>query len=279
MSPSGPIDVRSQVAAFLERDWYSCRCVRDRSHQHDVTGRIFDWTQRPFLIKAISESSLASRRDGSSMSTWIADEAIELADQYLPPTPAITGRLSAPRSHRWYIAVGASTEKHTDPNDGSMIVELRSTGTQTVVGPSIHPVGEAYDVLDGEPAIVPAPMLAACVKALADAVIVRRGVPAPIKQPIQTPRPAADGDVEQRAIAYLNAMPPAISGQQRSLANVRRRDCTRSRLRNRARSGVGDSRRLLQPAMFAAVVRPRTATQNQPGGNQAARSSVRLAPR
>ena len=32
------------------------------------------------------------------------DEAIELADQYLPPTAAITGRPSSPKSHRWYIA-------------------------------------------------------------------------------------------------------------------------------------------------------------------------------
>ena len=74
------------------------------------------------------------------------DEAIELADQYLPPTPAITGRPSAPRSHRWYIAAGATTEKaHRSAYDGSMIVELRSTGAQTVVGPSVHPDGETYE--------------------------------------------------------------------------------------------------------------------------------------
>ena len=47
-----------------------------------------------------------------------------------------------------------------------MIVELRSTGAQTVVGPSVHPDGETYETLDAEPATVPAPMLAACVKHL-----------------------------------------------------------------------------------------------------------------
>ena len=101
---------------------------------------------------------------------WLVDvdldcpEAIEIADHYLPPTPAITGRPSAPKSHRWYVAAGAATEKHTDPSDGSMIVELRSTGLQTAVGPSIHSDGETYDVLDAEPAAVSAPMLAACVR-------------------------------------------------------------------------------------------------------------------
>jgi len=151
-------------------------------------------------------------------SGWLVDidldcpEAIELADQYLPPTPSITGRPSSSRSHRWYIAAGATTEKHKDPNDGSMIVELRSTGTQTVVGPSIHPDGEQYDVLDAEPAIVPAPMLAACVKALADAVIIKRGVPVVKPKPIPPSQPAGHVDVEERAIAYLGAMPPAISG-------------------------------------------------------------------
>ena len=151
-------------------------------------------------------------------SGWLVDvdldcpEAIELADQYLPPTPAITGRPSAPKSHRWYIAAGATTEKHTDKS-GSMIVELRSTGAQTVVGPSIHPSGEIYETLDAQPATVPAPMLAACVKALADAVIVRRGGSVTSNSPTVPPvRPTDATDVEARAIAYLSAMPPAVSG-------------------------------------------------------------------
>ena len=53
-------------------------------------------------------------------------------------------------------------------------------------------------------------MLAVCVKALADAVIIKRGVPI-AKQP-QPAQSQPTGDVETRAIAYLNAMPPAISG-------------------------------------------------------------------
>ena len=177
--------VRDQVAIYRRRGWWSVPL-----HPRSKTPVRNDWPN--VRVEADDIKSHFSAKDNVGLilgepSGWLVDvdldcdEAIELADQYLPPTPAITGRPSAPRSHRWYIAIGATTDKHTDPSDSSMIVELRSTGTQTVVGPSIHPDGETYETLDGEPATVPAPMLAACVKALSDAVIVKRG--APISKP------------------------------------------------------------------------------------------------
>lgn len=156
-------------------------------------------------------------------SGWLVDvdldcaEARELADEFLPATPVVTGRAGAPASHRWYIARGAKTRRHEDPLTREVIVELRSTGAQTLVGPSVHPSGDVYDPLDGEPAVVTAEQLAVCVEALADAVILRRhgSVPpktsAPTTQPVSRPR--TGDDVERRAAAYLDAMPPAISGQ------------------------------------------------------------------
>lgn len=82
-------------------------------------------------------------------SGWLVDvdldcaEARELAAQYLPPTPVVTGRPSSPESHYWYIAEGAATKQFRDRRRNKvMMLELRSTGTQTVVGPSIHPSGE-----------------------------------------------------------------------------------------------------------------------------------------
>jgi hypothetical protein len=92
---------------------------------------------------------------------WL--EAAELADEFLPETPAIFGRPGKPRSHRLYIVEGAKTQtwQHGKKDEGGMIVELRSTGCQTVFPPSIHPSGETiawdsfetpapieYDVLD-----------------------------------------------------------------------------------------------------------------------------------
>lgn len=147
-------------------------------------------------------------------------EARAIANKYLPPTEAKTGRSGSANSHWWYIADNAETVQHRDPVTRNMIVELRSTGGQTVVGPSIHPTGQPYEILTGNPAVVPAEMLTACVAALAKRVIeIRHGESQPQNEkPVQRPsarscRPESNGDVEQRALAYLDKMPPAISGQ------------------------------------------------------------------
>lgn len=158
-------------------------------------------------------------------SGWLVDvdldcsEARAIAANYLPATSAKSGRAGAPESHWWYIAEGAKTVQHRDPITKQMIVELRSTGGQTVVGPSIHPTGQQYDVLTGEPAVVSAAELTACVAELARQVITLRHGNQPA-EPVRTPNlPAIDRhrvdsttDVERRALAYLDKLPPAISG-------------------------------------------------------------------
>lgn len=157
-------------------------------------------------------------------SGWLVDvdldcvEARAIAANYLPPTPAKTGRATATDSHWWYYAAGAQTTQHRDPVTKQMIVELRSTGGQTVVGPSIHPTGQQYDVLCGEPAIVPADTLTASVAALAKRVIELRHGDLPA-EPNRKPAPAPDRtriesppDIERRALAYLDKLPSAISG-------------------------------------------------------------------
>jgi len=143
------------------------------------------------------------------------DEAVELAEEHLPPTGAVSGRPSRPRSHRWYLCERATTVKHKDPATGAMIVELRSTGAQTVVGPSTHPDGEPYDELDGEPAVTDAAVLAEAVAALARSVLARRAARASSPTTSEPVGAASlpDDQVERRAAAYLDAMPPAISGQ------------------------------------------------------------------
>ena len=100
------------------------------------------------------------------------DEAIEFADRFLPPTPAKTGHPSSPRSHWWYIAPDVKTKRYEDAKSDmrKMIVELRSTGSQTLVGPSIHPSGEKYDILEGVPVCVDGKVLAKSVFDLAQAV-------------------------------------------------------------------------------------------------------------
>ncbi|MBX3452493.1 MAG: bifunctional DNA primase/polymerase [Planctomycetaceae bacterium] len=146
-------------------------------------------------------------------------EARAIASKYLPPTSARTGRAGAANSHWWYIAADAKTVQHRDPVTRKMIAELRSTGGQTVVGPSIHPSGQRYEILKGEPAVVPAEMLTACVAALAKRVIELRygetpAVPETSRVSVSKPTEQRTlvGDVERRALAYLDKIPSAISG-------------------------------------------------------------------
>lgn len=85
--------------------------------------------------------------------------AQRLAPMFLPKTPMRSGRAGRPNSHYWYRVIGdlPTTRAHRiprpadDPSDEKMIsVELRSTGGQTVIPPSVHPSGQAYH-WEGEP--------------------------------------------------------------------------------------------------------------------------------
>jgi hypothetical protein len=57
-------------------------------------------------------------------------EAELLAAEARPDTGLKTGRMSKPKSHFFYRAGGVKTRKFTDPEDHSMLVEIRSDGCQ-----------------------------------------------------------------------------------------------------------------------------------------------------
>lgn len=67
-------------------------------------------------------------------------EALVLAPKFLPSTRTF-GRNTKPRSHWLYRCYGAKTTQFKSP-DGAMLLELRSTGHQTVFPGSTHPSGE-----------------------------------------------------------------------------------------------------------------------------------------
>ncbi len=69
-------------------------------------------------------------------------EALAVADRFLPKTGMIHGRPGKPRSHRWYAPSPIPSTRQFKDINGTMLVELRSTGGQTVIPPSIHPSGE-----------------------------------------------------------------------------------------------------------------------------------------
>ncbi len=121
-------------------------------------------------------------------SRWLIDVdldhqlARELADNYLPATGAEFGRDSSRRSHRLYVVTGpVETRQYRLPKEHGkkMIVELRSTGVQTVFPGSVHETGEhiTWDI-EGEPTKVAPGLLAAAVNTLADEVQKRLAPPA-----------------------------------------------------------------------------------------------------
>ena len=77
-------------------------------------------------------------------------EARSIAESVLPSTNMISGRAGSPFSHRWYICNPLlPTTRFLDPSlaktdSRAMLVEVRSTGAQTLVPPSTHPTGEIY---------------------------------------------------------------------------------------------------------------------------------------
>lgn len=103
-------------------------------------------------------------------------EATALVARFLPQTDAIFGRASKPSSHWQYIS-DLATVKFQDV-DGSMLLELRSTGCQTIFPPSIHPSGEvvAWES-EGDPAQVDPKELRAATAKLAAACIIARHWP------------------------------------------------------------------------------------------------------
>ena len=98
----------------------------------------------------------------------------QLAPQHLPPSGCVVGRPGNPRSHWFYRVEGELVNKPFRYKSGGKwcsVIDILSDGKQVVVGPSVHPSGDIYDDLVGEPAIVTAAELMAAVQALFDAVV------------------------------------------------------------------------------------------------------------
>jgi hypothetical protein len=128
-------------------------------------------------------------------SGWLVDvdldchEALQTADYFLPDTGSIFGRASTPDSHRLFVA-NCPTKKFIDPMARdlakSMLVELRSTGTQTVFPDSAHKeTGEIVEwICDNGPAEVDGAELTRLAgRIAASALIARYWLPMPDMTP------------------------------------------------------------------------------------------------
>jgi hypothetical protein len=108
-------------------------------------------------------------------------EAIAAAPLLLPQTGWVSGRKSRPRSHWWY-EVSDPPHKAQDEYadlDGSVLLEVRSTGGQSVAPPGIHESGESivWNTYT-QPAHVEMSELLASARAVASVAILARHWPA-----------------------------------------------------------------------------------------------------
>jgi hypothetical protein len=128
---------------------------------------------------------LGKKSDGLTDVDLDCPEAVVLAPQFLPSTPAVFGRASKPRSHYLYCIDDAPNKgslKLTDL-DKAVIVELRmgggDKGAQTVFPGSIHTSGETIEwVSDREPTQTSFAVLKDAVTKIAVGVILIRSWPA-----------------------------------------------------------------------------------------------------
>ena len=165
------------------------RCGWSMTPTHGKAAYRPDWPCERLGCESMAEILAASPRDNIGVllgepSGWLIDIdldhplAVEMASDYLPSTGAIFGRAGNVRSH-WLYSVTApiATTQHRLHGTNQTIVELRSTGGQTVFPPSQHPSGEAIEWdTDGEPASIDPTELSAAVSRLADAVREKLGV-------------------------------------------------------------------------------------------------------
>jgi len=159
-------------------------------------------------------------------SGWLIDidldhpQAVALAREYLPGTCARFGREGKPESHWLYRVRQPVVTKKFQTSDKLMLVELRSSGCQTIGPGSIHTSGEAvrWDA-DGAPTEVDPDELMRAVERLAkdtaDAIGVTLATDAKPKCARVHNLPASGGmdNREDRAWAYILKCPDAISGQ------------------------------------------------------------------
>lgn len=105
------------------------------------------------------------------------DEAARAAPLLLPET-FIYGRRSRPGTHYLYRCKGILGSKRIASKDTGIIIEIRSTGSQSVLPPSIHPDNERYEINhDTDFKTISRLQLEQCVNVLSAAAVLARNYP------------------------------------------------------------------------------------------------------
>ena len=128
-----PIPVRFRGKKPLHDDWSKLRITRE------TAARYFNGAQ-------LNVGVLMGEASGGLADVDLdCPEALALAARFLPPTGSVFGRKGKPGSHRLFTSAVPKTVQFQDPDGGGMLLELRSSGGQTVFPPSIHESGERID--------------------------------------------------------------------------------------------------------------------------------------
>lgn len=176
-------DVRDAARAYLQHRWqpipiaHKSKKVTRPGWQNER--RTLDDVDRDWPSDQMNVGVLLGEASG-----WLVDidldcpEALRVAKAFLPDTAARFGRATNPESHWLYIAEVA-TQPFVDPTDKKKLLEVRSTGTQTVFPPSAHEeTGETVEwVVFDQPFEVDADELLVAVAKVATAALLARHWP------------------------------------------------------------------------------------------------------
>ena len=144
-------DVRAAAADYLKRGW----CPLPLKPKDKAPAVERNWPQFKTSLETLEADFhphenigiILGKRSGGLIDVDLdCQEANNVADVLAPKTDLVSGRGGARRSHRWYVMnpVPPKIIQYEDV-DGTMLVELRSTGGQTMVAPSIHPNGDKFE--------------------------------------------------------------------------------------------------------------------------------------
>lgn len=120
-----------------------------------------DWTTRTFGESDFNADDNIGIRLGEPSGHLVdvdldCPEAVAAARVIMVPTDRKHGRQGVGISHYWYYASGIEKTERWLDTDGKVLVEMRSTGGQTIVPNSTHTSGEQlYWEVDGVPSDLP----------------------------------------------------------------------------------------------------------------------------
>ena len=149
-------DTRFLVQRYISEGWSVLPIPNGRK-----APEVKDWVNRTFTVEDfLADDNIGIRLGEPSGHLVDVDldcaEAVIAANDIMLPTARKHGRQSVGVSHYWYIAKGVNKSERWLDTDGKVLVELRSTGGQTVVPASTHPSGEKlFWLVDGQPSDLP----------------------------------------------------------------------------------------------------------------------------